>query len=73
MREADVDRPFYRYVWRNNAKRATMAGRLCLLRARGKRNSAMIEFIDNGQIECVSLNSIRKAKIDVKMLGQETY
>jgi len=51
----------YIYSWGNNEKRKTMKGRECIVLARGKSmNSCMIEFLDNGQKECVSRNSLRK-------------
>lgn len=53
----------YLYTWGNNSKRKTMKGRICKLIARGTRNSRLIEFIDNGQRECVSGHSIRKRKV----------
>jgi len=52
----------YEYRWGNNEKRATMKGRACRVLSRGKKNSCMIEFIDNGQQECVSRNSLRRKK-----------
>jgi hypothetical protein len=52
----------YRYAWKNNEKRATMHNRLCIVIARGKQNSAMIEFIDNGQREIVSRNALRRMR-----------
>ena len=52
--------PLYRFGWGNNAKRATMQGRICRVICRGKMNSAMIEFTDNGQREVVSRNALRK-------------
>lgn len=51
----------YIYRWGNNEKRMTMKGRTCRVLSRGKKNSCCIEFIDNGQKECVSRNSLRKA------------
>lgn len=53
----------YTYVWGNNEKRLTLRGRECVVLARGKMNSIMIEFTDNGQREIVSRNSIRKTKL----------
>jgi hypothetical protein len=47
------------YVWGNNAKRATMKGRACRVIARGRMNSCLIEFSDNGQREIVSRYSVR--------------
>lgn len=48
----------YRYAWGNNAKRATLKDRMCRVLARGKMNSALVEF-ENGQREIVSRNALR--------------
>ena len=50
----------YTYAWGNNTKRATLKGRVCRVLARLRKNSIVIEFVDNGQQEVVSRNSIRK-------------
>lgn len=50
----------YTFSWKNNEKRVTMYKRICKVTARGAKNSIRIEFIDNGQKEIVSANSIRK-------------
>jgi hypothetical protein len=50
----------YYFAWGNNEKRETMKGRVCRVLARGKKNSIMIEFVDNGQREIVSRNSVRR-------------
>lgn len=52
----------YRYVWGNNSKRKTMKNRICVVLARGKMNSAMVKFLDNGQREIISRNALRKYK-----------
>ena len=52
----------YVYVWANNAKRKTMKSRTCRVLHRGVMNSALIEFTDNGQRECVSRNALRRLK-----------
>lgn len=52
----------YRYGWRNNSKRATLHGRVCRVVCRGKMNSALVEFTDNGQREVISRNALRKLK-----------
>lgn len=52
----------YRFVWRNNEKRATLCGRTCEVLARGSMNSAMVRFTDNGQTEIVSRNALRKVQ-----------
>lgn len=51
----------YIYSWRNNSKREIMFGRLCRVVERSAKNSALIEFADNGQREVVSRNAIRRA------------
>jgi len=52
----------YYYAWKNNEKRATLYKRLFKVIVRGTMNSALIEFIDNGQREIISRNAIRKAR-----------
>jgi len=52
--------PLYSYVWGNNTKRQTLKGRTCRVLARLKKNSVVIKFTDNGQIEVVSRNALRK-------------
>jgi hypothetical protein len=52
----------YIYSWANNDKRKTMKGRKCIILARGRMNTASVKFLDNGQIESVSRNSLRKVK-----------
>lgn len=52
----------YIYCWGNNSKRQTMKGRRCRVLGRLAKNSCVIEFIDNGQRECVSRNSLRKVQ-----------
>ena len=50
----------YRYVWKNNEKRAQLFWRECLVISRGAMNSAMVEFLDNGQREIISRNALRR-------------
>lgn len=50
----------YRYSWGNNSKRRTMKGRICRVLCRGSMNSALIEFVDNGQREVVSRYALRR-------------
>jgi hypothetical protein len=52
----------YIFSWGNNEKRKTMKNRICIVLVRGVMNSALIKFLDNGQVECVSRNSLRKNK-----------
>ncbi len=49
----------YYYAWKNNSKRATLYHRHCRVLARGKMNSALVEF-ENGQKEIISRNALRR-------------
>ena len=68
----EADLTLYRYGWRNNEKRVGMCGRVCRVVCRGRMNSAMIEFLDNGQREVVSRNAlrrvVRRSLVEVKMI-----
>lgn len=56
----------YKYVWGNNKTplgrhRLQWKGRTCRVLVRGKMNSCLVEFTDNGeQLNC-SRNALRKA------------
>ncbi len=52
----------YIYAWGNNEKRKTLKGRICIVLARGKMNSIMIQFTDNKQREITSRYAVRKVK-----------
>ena len=39
----------------------TLKGRKCKVLKRLKLNSCIVKFIDNGQIECISRNALRRA------------
>lgn len=47
------------YNWVNNPKRKTMKNRKCKLLKIGRKNSCLIEFLDNNQKEIVSRYSVR--------------
>ena len=53
----------YKFCWGNNEKRLAMKGRFCRVLARGRMNSCLIEFVDNGQREVVSRNAVRRVKL----------
>ena len=48
----------YVYKWKNNPKRETLFGRRCKVLFRSKMNSCKVEFMDDGQTEIVSRNSL---------------
>ena len=52
--------PLYVFGWGNNPRRATMKGRKCRILQRMTQNSAAVEFVDNGQIEVISRNALRR-------------
>jgi len=58
-----MDKPqTYIYAWGNNEKRKSMKGRECEVLARGKKNTCTVKFLDNGQVESISRNALRKVK-----------
>lgn len=50
----------YVFRWGNNSKRKTLQKRECKVLHRGKMNSCLVEFVDNGQKEVISRNSLWK-------------
>jgi len=52
----------YRYAWQNNPKRQALYGHRCRVLVRGRANSALVKFED-GSMEVVSRNALRKVKI----------
>jgi len=57
-----MEEQLYTYHWCSNEKQVSMKGRTCKVIARAKMNSCWIEFLDNGQQECVSRFALRKIK-----------
>ncbi len=55
-------REIYIYAWGNNSKRAILNGRECVVVARGTMSSCLVEFVDNGQREVISLRALRRAR-----------
>jgi hypothetical protein len=55
-----MNEQIYIYKWGNNEKRKTMKGLKCQVVCRGTMNSCMVRFIDNGQIEIISRNALKK-------------
>jgi hypothetical protein len=61
-------RRIYEYRWGNNPKRLQMKGRRCVLLKSLKMSSAIIQFIDNGQIEVTSSRALRRIARQEKAL-----
>jgi hypothetical protein len=53
-------RRVYEYKWGNNPKRLEMKGRRCVLLKSLKMSSAIIQFLDNGQIEVTSSRALSR-------------
>jgi hypothetical protein len=51
----------YRYIWRNNERRAELAGRECVVIARGGMGSVLVEFRDSGERVVTSRRALRRA------------
>jgi len=51
----------YVYGWKNNAKRQALYGRHCMVLARGKMNSVLVEFVD-GSREIVSRWALKRRR-----------
>ena len=49
----------YIYSWGNNPVRARLKGKECRVLARGKMNSALVEF-ENGEKQVISRNALRR-------------
>ena len=58
------------YAWKNNLKRATLYGRRFKVLCRGSMNSALVRF-ENGQLECISRNAIRRVKKNTDRQGKK--
>jgi hypothetical protein len=63
-------RRIYEYRWGNNPKRLEMKGRKCVLLKSLKMGSAIVQFMDNGQIEVTSSRALRCIAKGVKPLGK---
>ena len=50
------------YSWGNNSKRAGLKGRRCRVLRRLRMNSAVVEFVDDGSVEVVSRNALRRVR-----------
>lgn len=50
----------YEYRWGNNPKRLEMKGRKCVLLKSLRMGSAIIQFVDNGQIDVTSSRALRR-------------
>ena len=52
----------YVYRWGNNARRAELWGRRCRIIARGRMNTVLVEFLDNGERVTTSSRALTRKK-----------
>jgi len=50
----------YVYLWGNNSRRAELRGRRCRILARGRMNTVLVEFVDNGERVTTSSRALRR-------------
>ena len=51
----------YRYAWGNNARRAQLKNRLCVIEVRGgSMRTVLIRFLDNGERVTTSVRALRE-------------
>ena len=51
----------YVYLWGNNPRRRELQGRRCRVVARGRMNTVLVEFLDNGERVTTSNRALRRA------------
>jgi hypothetical protein len=49
------------YVWSNNPRRAQLVGRRCVVLARGRMNTILVQFLDNGERVTTSRYAVKRA------------
>ena len=51
----------YRYAWGNNARRAQLKNRLCVIEVRGgSMRTVLVRFLDNGERVTTSVRALRE-------------
>ena len=58
----------YVYLWGNNPRRAELQGRRCCILARGRMNTVLVEFVDNGERVTTSSRALRR--VDDRTTGK---
>ena len=51
--------PEYVYAWGNNARRAQLKGRRCVVEARGALGTVLVRFLDTGERVTTSRRALR--------------
>ena len=73
LQHADVD--VYVYAWGNNARRAELKGRRCVVEARGRMDTVLVRFLDSGERVTTSRLALRRiaavrAHVEVHVLDR---
>jgi hypothetical protein len=50
----------YVFVWGNNARRAELKGRRCVVEAHGRMSTVLVRFLDNGERVTTSRRALRQ-------------
>ena len=51
----------YVYAWGNNARRAQLKGRRCVVEARGRMGTVLVRFLDTGERVTTSRRALKLA------------
>jgi hypothetical protein len=57
-----MNRTQYEYVWGNNAARAKLKGRTCVIEAAGTKGTVLLRFIDTGERVTSSRRALRRVE-----------
>ena len=60
-RSEPADGPVMVYVWANNPRRAQLVGRRCVVLARGRMNTILVQFLDTGERVTTSRYAVKRA------------
>jgi uncharacterized Ntn-hydrolase superfamily protein len=60
MRLQHLGMVIHEYVWGNNARRAELKGRRCVVEARGRMGTVLVRFLDTGERVTTSRRALRR-------------
>jgi hypothetical protein len=52
----------YVFVWGNDARRAALEGRRCVVEARGALSTVLVRFLDTGERVTTSARALRRVR-----------
>ena len=59
--DAERTQPLMVYAWGNNERRAQLQGRECVVLARGRMNTILVQFLDTGEKVTTSRFAVKRA------------